>query len=189
MNAVPWKLTLFVVVHLRNICGHRQGVNLQHRNSKRRKVLPFSQVKTNQVLVEVGGPIDEISVTLAIYRDELVPREISRILGVEPTSCHLRGERRGPFRSPPYQSGAWFLKERGREVESAEVIVDRLFKRLPEDPAIWGDLKLQHDIQLRFGLHMTGWNKGLSISLELLTRIVEIGASVELDIYAYGEDV
>jgi uncharacterized protein DUF4279 len=162
-------------------------VRLEDRSSERRKVLPFRQIKTDQVLAEVGGPIDDVNVTLALYSEGLEPQEISRALGVEPTSAHRRGERRGS-RSPPYSSGAWFLKEHGRDGELVEAIIDRLLNQLPENPAVWLDLSIRHKIQFRFGLHMTGWNKGLSISLKQVTRIAELGASMEFDIYAYSGD-
>jgi Domain of unknown function (DUF4279) len=160
---------------------------LEDRSSGRRKVLPFGLVKTNQVLAEVGGPIDEVNATLALYSEELEPQEISRALGVEPTRAHRRGERSGP-RSPPAPSGAWLLKANGSAAEPAEAVIDRLLKQLPEDPAVWRDLRMRHDIQVRFGLHMTGCNKGLSIPSKQVTRIAELGASMEFDVYAYGED-
>jgi len=167
-------------------------VRLEDRSSERRKVLPFHRVETNPVIAEVGGPIDEVNVTLALYSEELEPEEISRALGVEPTHAHRRGDhRRGESPGsgiPPYSSGAWLLKEHGRDAEPAEAVIDRLLKQLPEDPAVWRDLSTRHDIQFRFGLHMTGWNKGLSIPLNQVTRIAELRASMEFDIYAYGED-
>jgi hypothetical protein len=150
-------------------------------------VLPFRRVETNQVLAEVGGRIDEVNVTLAFYSEELEPQEISRALGVEPTNAHRRGEHRGP-KSPPAPSGAWLLTARGCDAEPAQAVIDRLVKQLPEHPAVWRELRMRHDIQIRFGLHMTGWNKGLSIPLKQVTRIAELGASMEFDIYAYGED-
>jgi hypothetical protein len=160
---------------------------LEDKRLERQNIVPFHLGKTKLVLAEVGGPIDEVSVTLAIYSEELQPQEISRALGVEPTSAHRRGERRSPT-SPPSLLGAWFLTERGCDAEPAEAIIDRLFKQLPEDRSVWGDLMIRYEIQFRFGLHMTGWNKGLSIPLKQLTRIAELGASMEFDIYAYGED-
>jgi len=135
----------------------------------------------------VGGPIDEVNVALALYSEELEPEEITLALGVQPTSAHRRGERRGSS-SPPSLSGAWLLKEHGRDAEPAEAVIDRLLKQLPEDPAVWRNLSIRHKIQFRFGLHMTGWNKGLSIPSKQVTRIAELGASMEFDIYAYGED-
>lgn len=160
---------------------------MEDRSSERQKVLPFRQVKTNQVLAEVGGPIDEVNVTLALYSEKLEPQEISRALGVEPTRAHRRGEHPRP-NSPPAPSGAWLLTARGRDAEPAQAVIDRLLKQLPEDPAVWRDLRMRHDIQVRFGLHMTGWNKGFSISLKQVAHIAELGASMEFDIYSYGGD-
>jgi hypothetical protein len=162
-------------------------VRLEDPSSQRRKTLPLRSVKTNQVVAEVGGPIDEVNVTLALYSEELEPEEVSSALGVKPTSAHRRCERRGP-RSPPAPSAAWLLTPHGHDAEPAEAVIDRLLKRLPEDPAVWCDLRMRHDIQIRFGLHMTGWNKGLSIPLEQVTCFAKLGASMEFDIYAYGED-
>lgn len=149
--------------------------------------MPFRRVGTIQVLAEVGGPIDEVNVTLGLYSEDLEPEEVSRVLGVEPTSAHRRGESRRP-EGPPYRLGAWLLTEHGGDAELAEAILDRLLKRLPEDQAVWRDLRMRHDIQLRFGLHMTGRNKGLSIPLRHVARIAELGATMEFDIYAYAED-
>jgi hypothetical protein len=160
---------------------------LEDRSSDDEKVVPFHRVKTIEVVADVGGPIDEVNVTLALYSEEMEPEEVSRALGVEPTSAHRRGESRGS-RSPPAPSGAWFLKSHSHGAEPAGAVVDRLLKQLPEDPAVWRDLRMRHDIQIRFGLHMTGWNKGLSIPLKQVKRIAELGASMEFDIYAYGDD-
>jgi hypothetical protein len=159
--------------------------SLANRKLEQRKVVPFR--RSNSMLCEAGGPIDEINVTLAIYSEELQPDAITRALGIQPTRAHRQGDRAGP-KSPPFRTGAWLLTEHGRDAESAEIIIERLLKQLPEDVNIWRELRIQHTIQLRFGLHMTGWNKGLSIPLPQVTRIAEFGADMELDIYAYGED-
>jgi Domain of unknown function (DUF4279) len=156
---------------------------LEDRSSERRKVLPFRLVKTNQFS---GGGLDEVNVTLALYSEELEPEEISRALGLEPTSAYHRGEHRGP-KSEPAPLGAWLLAARGSNAEPAQAVIDRLLEQLPDDPAVWRDLGMRHDIQVIFGLHKTGWNIGLSIPLKQVARIAELGASMEFDIYAYGE--
>lgn len=136
---------------------------------------------------EDGGPVDEVSVTLALYSEALDPEEITRALGVGPTSAHRRGERPRP-RSAPARTGAWFLGERGRDAEPAEAVIDRVLRQLPEDPAVWRELGSKHDIQLRFGIHMTGWNQGLGISSKQVMQIAQLGAHMVFDIYANGED-
>jgi hypothetical protein len=70
----------------------------------------------------VGGPVDEVRVTLALYSEDLDPDEVSRALGVQPTSAHRRGERKGP-RSPAYRKGAWLLMEEGHEAEHVAPVI------------------------------------------------------------------
>ena len=72
-----------------------------------------------QPVAVVGGTIDETSVSLCLYGDDLDPDEISRILGVCPTHAHRKGEERRSRspraqKPPPYKSGAWILKVRGQ---------------------------------------------------------------------------
>ncbi len=122
----------------------------------------------------MGGAVDEVRVTLALYSEDLDPDEVSRTLGVQPTSAHRRGERKGP-RSPAYRKGAWWLTEEGHEAEHVAPVIERLLRQLPEAPAVWSQLRTQHDVQIRFGLHMSGWNKGLVIPRELVDRMASIG--------------
>jgi hypothetical protein len=135
----------------------------------------------------VGGPIDEVRVTLALYSEDLEPDEVTRALGVQPTSAHRRGERRGP-RSPPYRQGAWFLTEQSREREGAEPAIERLLKQVPNDAALWLLLGGKHDVQIRLGLHMSSWNEGFVIARELVARIAVLGATLNFDIYADGNE-
>ncbi|MFZ1103432.1 MAG: DUF4279 domain-containing protein [Hyphomicrobiaceae bacterium] len=136
-------------------------------------------------MAEVGGPVGEVGVTLAIYGEELDPEEITRTLGVAPTKAHRRGER------PKRRSGKWLgpprLEERGFN-EPSEAVIDRVLRKLPEGPAVWRELGARYDIQLRFGIHMTGWNQGMGITSEQVVRLAQIGAKLEFDIYAYGDD-
>jgi hypothetical protein len=95
--------------------ARRKGSALGDEESDRSKVVPFPS-KLSRVLAEVGGPVGEVGVALAIYGEELDPGEITRTLGVAPTKAHRRGERpkrrsdkrlgspHGP-ESPPFKTG------------------------------------------------------------------------------------
>jgi hypothetical protein len=60
---------------------------LEEEDSDGPKIVPFRRVEEAQVIAEVGGPVDEVGVTLAIYGGELDPEEITRALGVAPTKA------------------------------------------------------------------------------------------------------
>jgi hypothetical protein len=165
-----------------------RGCALEEDGSDRPKVVPFRTVEEAHVTAEVGGPVNEVGVTLAIYGEKLDPEEITRALGVAPTKAHRRGERTPKPWSEPARLDAWFLSERGRDAEPSEAVIDRVLRQLPEDTAVWRELGARYDIQLRFGLHMVGWNQGMGISSEQVARIALMGAKMEFDIYAYGDD-
>ena len=50
---------------------------MEDRSSDDEKVVPFHRVKTIQVVAEVGGPIDEVNATRALYSEEMEPEEVS----------------------------------------------------------------------------------------------------------------
>lgn len=140
-------------------------------------------VPLHEVITEIGGPPDECGVALAIYGEELDPDEITRLLGVRPTVSHRRGDRPRPQSKHPFRLGAWFLECRG----NAPVRPDELTKTI-FDPERWKPIQDRFKIQLRYGLHISGWNKEFDLPRELVARIAAIGATMNFDLYAYGED-
>jgi len=141
-----------------------------------------------EVIAEVGGPPDECGVTLGIHGDDLDPEEITRLLGVLPTSSHRRGERPKPESRVPFPRGAWFLQERGRAPLSPDELTQMLLEKLPRDPARWHSIQERFDIRLVYGVHFSGWNKGFDLPPALVARIAALGATMGFDMYAYGED-
>jgi len=137
-------------------------------------------------VMEVGGQVDETSVTLAIYGEELDPTAITKVLGCEPTSSHTKGTVRGP-RGRPARAGAWLLEVRGISPKSPEELTRELISKLPKDEIIWSKISQDFDIQLRYAFHLESWNRGLDLSNEVLTTIALLGASIVFDVYCYSK--
>ena len=139
------------------------------------------------ILITTGGPVDELGICLAVYGVDLEPAQVTAILGCGPSSSHRRGEQRGP-RSPPLKKGAWLLEVRGKAPTSADELLADLLSRIPRDENVWIALRERFDVQLRFAVHMTGWNRGFGVSAAMITAIAKLHAELVLDIYAYDED-
>ncbi len=143
------------------------------------------------VLAEVGGLVDQSSVTLGIYGDDLDPGAISRVLNCRPTSSHKKGdppaERDPPL--PPWPSGAWLLAVHGQVPKGPEELSRKLLMRLPADPAVWKKLAARYEVRVYFGIHMDAWNRGFDLSPETIERMGVFGATVGFDIYANADDV
>jgi hypothetical protein len=135
-----------------------------------------------EVIGTAGGPIDRTRVTLAVHGDDLDPDAVTALLGRTPTDAHRRGDRKGP-RSPPYRCGGWFLVLEGTAPEDAESLTRALLEALPADHAIWTKLHAAYELQLWLGLFVKHWNRGLDLSVELLTRLATLKIPLVFDIY------
>jgi hypothetical protein len=69
-----------------------------------------------------------------------------------------------------------------------EALTTALLDQLPEDEPLWVDLAARHRVNLRYGLHMSAWNRGFDLSAPLVARIARIRAEITFDIYAYLAD-
>ncbi|NIA70039.1 DUF4279 domain-containing protein [Pelagibius litoralis] len=87
-----------------------------------------------------------------------------------------------------YGIGAWILAMPGQAPQEPEELTTTLLDLLPEDETLWVELAARYDIRLSYGLFFEAWNRGFTLSPELLARIARMRASVDFDIYANHED-
>jgi hypothetical protein len=141
----------------------------------------------NNVVVRVGGPVDELSVAVCLYSETLEPEELTALLGVEATSSHRRGERKGP-RSPPFKKGAWIFSRRFLSAQDSETAILEHLEQLPADQDLWREILTKYEVQVRFGVFQNAWNQGFGLSPEAVQRIGVFGAHVVFDIYCECDD-
>jgi len=133
-----------------------------------------------------GGLVDETGVSLCIYGEDLAPEEISGALGLEPTHAHRRGEARS--REGTWDAGAWIFSVRGEAPVSPEKLTLKLLSLLPEDAAVWRDLTQRFKVEIRFGIHFEGWNKGFHLSPAVIRGLANLGSEVGFDLYVTGDE-
>jgi uncharacterized protein DUF4279 len=127
----------------------------------------------------VGGVVDETDVCLGVYGDDLDPDQVTVMLGCEPTSSHRKGDRtkRGIVR----RRGAWLLSSKG--TADPEELTCKLLDRLPKDERTWARLAKEYEVQLRFGLFLQRWNRGLDFTPQLVARMAKLHARIIFDVY------
>ena len=138
--------------------------------------------------VTVGGPVDEVGVSLSFYGkedgEELDPDAITALLGVAPTMCCRRGDRLRS-RSPPHLCGVWSLKvEPCSGTDAADAALTKLLDQLPNDPAVWPGLRTRYEMRFFFFVSFTDFNRGFALSAQSIARAAVIGARMEFDLYA-----
>jgi hypothetical protein len=136
-------------------------------------------------LVAVGGPVDQATVSLRLFGDDLDPDQISVSLGCEPTAARRKGDiipDKRYHRVAP--TGSWLLQDPVSSLAIQEQ-VGRLLDRVTGDLAVWRDLKRRFRVDLFCGLFLEDWNRGFSLSPDLMRRLADRGLEVGFDIYGY----
>jgi len=128
--------------------------------------------------------------TLRISGDDLLPDEVSDLLGTRPTTSHAKGQelnlRSG--RSRITRHGIWQLSATDTEPEDLDSQVAEILGQLSGDLAVWHSLGKRFRIDLFCGWFLGGSNEGVEISPHTLLALGERGIRLGLDIYGPDTD-
>jgi hypothetical protein len=134
-------------------------------------------------------------VALRICGDDVVPKDITEILGASPTyACakgeagkHIVGPKVGDLRVA--KSGIWKLDASDHEPEDIDGQIREIFSRVSADISVWQSITKKNRVNLSCGLFMSETNEGMSISTESLAILAERGIELWFDIYAPLRDI
>ncbi len=125
--------------------------------------------------------------TLRISGKELVPEEVSVLLGHPADEAQRKGDEivgRNTSTVRIAKLGMWRLRAPDAEPGDLDTQVNYILGKLTDDLAVWRQLEARFDIDLFCGLFMDRKMEGLCISPESLARLGERGIELGLDIYA-----
>jgi Domain of unknown function (DUF4279) len=127
--------------------------------------------------------------TLRIAGDDLVPEEISALLGAEPTHAQRKGQEL-PSKSGVRiaKFGHWRLETKDREPEDLNGQVKELLDQLTTDLEVWQALSKRFEIHLFCGWFMNESNEGVGVSPSTMSLLAARGIELSLDIYAPTTD-
>jgi hypothetical protein len=142
---------------------------------------PRLQDLPSQELICIGGPIDRVQVTLRLFGDQLDPAEVTDKLGCLPTEASRRGAVIRYDRLA--RTGSWRLE--GVDSPSVELPqqVTNLLGRVTSDPAVWRDLTGRFNVDVFCGVYLTEWNRGFTLSSDVLRYLGDRGIEIGFDIY------
>lgn len=142
-------------------------------------------------LVQVGGPISRLSVSVRVASDVLDPDDITRLMQVQPKFAARKGDQRDRGgRTVTQRIGIWTfaLSERPSPEWELDDAVNALLDRLPADLSIWHELGRVHRLDVFCGLFMGGDNQGADLRPQTLQRLAERGLTLDLDVYGPPPD-
>lgn len=86
----------------------------------------------------MGGPIDRVCVSLRFFGDALLPAELTKLLGCEPTKAHQKGDVLLDKRYHRVAStGSWLLNGKMPESADIEEQLDALLSSVTQDLEVW----------------------------------------------------
>lgn len=140
-----------------------------------------------------GGPIEWFSITLRIRSEDLIPDEVSKIMGCEPDDSQQKGRpvlREDGTVVHVARFGAWRLilkPEDTDEWDCAEAMM-LLLRRLPSAVGVWHRLTNKYKVDFFVGLSMPSKNKGFEFSPTVMKYLGDRGIVAGFDIYYHGKD-
>jgi hypothetical protein len=124
---------------------------------------------------------------LRILGDELVPGDITALLGGEPTASAVKGGQKQPNsggRVHTALTGSWMRTVEDREPADGDAQIASLLEGLTTDLRVWQELAARFRVDLFFGLFLSEGNEGFSLAPSTLAALGERGIKLDLDIYS-----
>lgn len=124
-------------------------------------------------------------VALRLFGDDLDPDELTRILGVEPSSAHRKGDVIKSSVSGATgvrKSGLWLLRAAERTPGDLNGQVSELLARLPTDPEVWKQVAI-YKPDLSIGLFLEETNEGIELDVDAIRTLADRGIALDFDIY------
>ncbi|KUM53038.1 hypothetical protein AR688_03680 [Rheinheimera sp. EpRS3] len=137
------------------------------------------------------GALEYSQATLRIFGEDLIPEDVSNLLGAKATKSKKKGDEvvgkvSGKVRIA--KIGSWHLHAEKREPEDLNAPIAEILSQLTSDLAVWERLCQNYKVDMFCGLFMGNCNDGLSLSPEIMLALGQLKIVLDLDIYSGSDD-
>ena len=129
--------------------------------------------------------VGKSAAALRIYGDDLIPDEVTKVLGCVPTSAERKGQiiRSSSGRERTARTGGWDLTAPDSKPENLDQQVSWLLDQLTDDLSVWCALAERYRIDLFCGLFMHTSDEGLTLAPKTLVALGVRGIELGLCLY------
>lgn len=134
---------------------------------------------------------NESLVTLRIYGDDLIPDEITALLGCRPDIAYTKGDvyiSKHSDQRYVRKTGRWSLRAARMEPEDVSAQITEILARLPQNLDIWRQLGEKYVLDFFCGVFMGSTNDELYLPLATVKLLSERGIELQFDIYALSTE-
>lgn len=130
--------------------------------------------------------LDHTAASLRIIGDDLDPKELTDLLGHEPSAAERKGQEvmgksTGNIRVA--RTGSWRLEATRQAPGDLDAQIQEILSKLSDDLSVWRGLSERYQVDLFCGLFLGGVNEGVSVSARSLAALGNRGIELGLDIY------
>ena len=135
--------------------------------------------------------ISQSVATLRIAGDDLIPVQITKLLGCEPDFSHAKNDEieiNNTGNTRITNIGMWQIRTKRLKPENIDAQISEIFNKLSPDLSIWKSLNNKYKIDLFCGIFMKEDMEGMSLSPVSLRTLSDRGIRLDLDIYSSYEE-
>lgn len=135
-------------------------------------------------IVTVGGAIKDATVTLRLFGDDLIPAEITKLLGALPTQARKKGEVVQDSRYDlEARTGSWLLKSALGGSTALSEQISSLLNQVTSDAKVWHQLTTRYSADLFCGIFLDEFNRDFDLPPQLVARLAKLGLGISFDLY------
>lgn len=129
----------------------------------------------------------QTTAALRIWGDDLLPDEVSRLLGAQPSYSKIKGEVQ--YRTSTggvliAKTGTWHFAAREQQPGDLDAQIEEIFAVLTDDPQIWRAFKSRFELDLFCGVFMQTSNDDIGLSPAHSCLLGERGIDFRVSVYA-----
>lgn len=125
-------------------------------------------------------------ISLLIDADDLVPSEVSEVLGCEPRLGVAKGEKFLASHGKHFKAktGKWQLGGNWKSPVDLDNEISALLEMVTDDLERWEYLTGRFHCYLSVGGYFNGWTGGITLAPETLMALAERRLAIDFDLYA-----
>lgn len=136
-----------------------------------------------ELFARMGGPFQRLFFEISIFGDDLIPEEVTELLGIEPSQSYKKGDER-PRGSQYYRTGGWLLKSGEVQIgdsREGEEKFEEWLSKLPGNKSAWESLASRFEVKARLIGYTDQWNADYTISAAALNELSKRGLPLMID--------
>ena len=146
-------------------------------------------IDDSKIVLSLGGKVDEATVSIRFFGDDLIPDDLTKLLQCKPTEAYEKGYVvTTTVRPRTEKTGRWFLTVERNSYQTLEEQIFELFEKLTDDLKVWENLNERFESSIYCGAWLKSWNRDAWFSSNLLKQIADRKLSIGLAIYCDCED-